>query len=256
MNRLELSDLPPGTNPATTGAATISTQLAKGGPPHALFSPLHYEKNYAYPLLIWLHGNQGNEHQLRQVMPLISMRNYVGVSTRGIVANATQEGSFRWEQTTRDISLAEHRILDCIEMAQKEFHLNTQRIYLAGFQSGGTMALRMALTHPERFAGVASIGGPFPQNDSPLRCLKEARNLPIFLAQSQFSTQYPVETACQELRLFHIAGLQANIRQYPCGDELDTQMLTDLDAWLMEQVTGVAPEDALSPVRWSQGEEN
>ena len=27
-------------------------------------------------------------------------------------------------------------------------------------------------------------------------------------------------------------------RQYPCGDELNTQMLHDMDAWMMEIVTG------------------
>ena len=49
----------------------------------SLFTPLHYERNYAYPLLIWLHGKGGNEHHLRQVMPKISMRNYAAVAPRG-----------------------------------------------------------------------------------------------------------------------------------------------------------------------------
>ena len=40
--------------------------------------------------------------------------------------------------------------------------------------------------------------------------------------------------------LFHAAGMSVTLRQYPCGDELTTQMLRDLDVWLMEQVTGVA----------------
>jgi hypothetical protein len=38
-----------------------------------------------------------------------------------------------------------------------------------------------------------------------------------------------------------------HLRQYPCGDELTTQMLHDLDAWLMEQVTGMpAATDAVT----------
>jgi len=259
MNRLELSDLPVETTSASSSpndATTISAHLASGGPPHSLFSPLHYEKKYAYPLLIWLHGDEGNEYQLRQVMPLISMRNYVGVATRGTVSNRDNEASFRWEQTQREIFLAEHRILDSIEMAGEEFHLDTRRIFLAGFQSGGTMALRMALNHPERFAGAVSIGGPFPQGEAPLRCLKQARNLPIFLAQCRDSSDYSIDTACEELRLFHIAGLQASIRQYPCGNELDTQMLADLDTWIMEQITGVVAEEPHFPAPWPQGEEN
>ena len=259
MNRIELSDLLLETGVQSTSQiehSSISAHRAASSLPHSLFSPLHYEKNYAYPLLVWLHGDEGNEHQLRQVMPLISMRNYVGVSTRGTIANADTEGSFRWEQTKRDIFLAEHRILDSIELAGEQFHLDTQRIFLAGYQSGGTMALRVALNHPQRFAGAVSIGGPFPEGETPLRSLRQARSLPIFLAQCRYSTLYPIETVCKELRLFHIAGLQASIRQYPCEDELDTQMLCDLDAWLMEQVTGLAYEETPYPASWLPGEEN
>jgi len=258
MNRIELSDLqlasPSESNPSCEQATASNYNAA--GLPHSLFSPLHYEKHYAYPLVVWLHGDEGNENQLRQVMPLISMRNYVGVSTRGTVADQSIEGSFRWEQTSREIFLAEHRILDSIEQAQEHFNLNPTRIFLAGYQSGGTMALRIALNHPERFAGAASIGGPFPAGEAPLRSLRRARDLPIFLAQSRYSTAYPIETACQEMRLFHTAGLKAAIRQYPCEDELDTQMLADLNGWLMERVTGVVEAESPSPTPWLHGEEN
>ena len=255
MNRIELSDLTLEA-PTASESNTAARQLTVGNPPHALFSPLHYEKDYAYPLVVWLHGDAGNEHQLRQVMPLISMRNYVGVSTRGTVATTTEEGRFSWQQTRREIFLAEHRVLDCIELAGEQFHLDTSRIFLAGFQSGGTMALRVALNHPQQFAGAISIGGPFPQSEAPLRCLKQARHLPIFLGQSRYSSAYPVETACEELQLLHIAGLKASIRQYPCGDELDTQMLFDLNAWMMEQITGYAAQEPPYPAPWLQGEEN
>jgi hypothetical protein len=32
------------------------------------------------------------------------------------------------------------------------------------------------------------------------------------------------------------------LRQYPCGDELNTQMLCDMDRWMMEIVTGISAE--------------
>ena len=47
-----------------------------------LFVPLHYEPNYAYPLIVWLHGAQDDERQLKRVMPFISLRNYVAVAPR------------------------------------------------------------------------------------------------------------------------------------------------------------------------------
>ncbi len=53
-----------------------------------LFAPIHYESNYAYPLIVWLHGPHDDERQLKRIMPFVSLRNYVGVSPRGTEAAA------------------------------------------------------------------------------------------------------------------------------------------------------------------------
>ena len=36
--------------------------IATGDANYSLFSPLHYEQNYSYPLVVWLHG-AGGAHQ-------------------------------------------------------------------------------------------------------------------------------------------------------------------------------------------------
>jgi phospholipase/carboxylesterase len=46
--------------------------------------------------------------------------------------------------------------------------------------------------------------------------------------------------------LFHSAGMVVSVRQYPCGDELTTQMLHDADVWMMERVTGINTADSES----------
>ena len=63
-----------GSVPASkVGASAFSP--ARGIHPHAFFAPLHYESNYAYPLLVWLHGSGDDESQLKRIMPLVSLRN-------------------------------------------------------------------------------------------------------------------------------------------------------------------------------------
>src|SRR3954470_20156094 len=49
----------------------------------AMFVPQRYEPNYAYPLLVLLHGRGGDEHQMVRAMPALSWRNYVGLGLRG-----------------------------------------------------------------------------------------------------------------------------------------------------------------------------
>jgi phospholipase/carboxylesterase len=219
---------------------------------HAVFAPLHYEPNYAYPLVIWLHGPGDDERQLLRVMPLVSMRNYVSVGPRGTSPMEHGAAGYRWSDSEGDLQAAEQSVFECLEVVREKFHIAEHRLFLAGYQCGGTMAFRLGLKFPQRFAGVLSLGGPFPAGHSPLAYLDEARRLPLFIAQGRDSEFYRVERICKELRLFHAAGMHVTLRQYPCGDELNTQMLHDMNVWIMEQVTGMASsstEDALRQYR-------
>ena len=228
-------------SPATPLTSSVELARYSGGDDdagHALFAPLHYETGYAYPLLVWLHGPRGDERQLKRIMPLVSMRNYVGVAPRGPVCEAAESSArgYSWRQSAEHIEQAEQRILSAIDAARHRLHINAARIFIAGFDCGGTMAFRMALNHPHQFAGALSLCGSFPTGLCPLRRLNELRSLPLFLAGGTHSECYPTEQVCDELRLFHAAGLSVTVRQYPCGDELTTLMLEDMNRWIMDQV--------------------
>jgi phospholipase/carboxylesterase len=205
--------------------------------PPATFAPMHYERKYPYPLLVWLHGSSSNEHELRQVMPLVSMRNYVGVAPRG-TAPKRQRGRFGWRQTSDSIELAQERISAAVSVAERKFNVHPNRIFLIGHGSGGTMALRVAWNDPSRFAGVVAINGPLPTRLRPLRRVNELRQLPCFLVTSRDSRRYPTSRVCNDLRLLHAAGCTVALRQYPGSDHLTTKMLSDLDHWLMDLVCG------------------
>jgi phospholipase/carboxylesterase len=209
-----------------------------------LFVPHHYEPNYGYPLLVWLHGPGDDERQLKRIMPHVSTRNYVAVCPRGCSPPLPGELGFRWGQTAQAVETAEQSVFDSIDAACDRYHVAAEHVFLAGFQCGGTMALRVGLQYPERFAGVVSIGGAFPEGFAPLARLRQLRRLPIFIAQGRDSLEYPLQQSCGELRLFHAASLHVSLRQYPCADDLTTAMLSDLNAWLMERVTGISQETA------------
>ena len=201
--------------------------------PHATFAPMHYEPGYAYPLVVWMHGAADNERQLGRVMPLVSMRNYVAMGPRGTTCDRAGRGAYGWRQSSDEIELAEARVLEGIEIAEDRFHIHADRVFLAGFGCGGTMAVRVAWNNPSRFAGVASIGGPLPAQNCPLRHVNALRQLPCFLATSRRSCAYSESAVCHDLRLLHAVGCTVDLRQYPCGDELTTHMLADLDRWMM-----------------------
>jgi phospholipase/carboxylesterase len=204
------------------------------------FAPLYYERNYSYPLLIWFHGPHNNENQLKQIMPLVSLRNYVGAAPRGTAPSEQDDGSrirFCWRQQENYVEQAEQRLWECLDGARQRFNIASDRIFLAGLHCGGTMAIRLALRNPTQFAGALSFGGPFPGDRAPLARLAAVRRLPLFFATTAESLCYPLGRVCEHLRLYHSAGMSVTLRQYPGDDSLTKLMLCDMDRWIMERVT-------------------
>ncbi|MCC6123634.1 MAG: hypothetical protein IT426_01595 [Pirellulales bacterium] len=252
MSRIPLSA---NKKPAVESAFQLESGLfsvAADDPSYALFGPLHYEPGYAYPLIIWLHGPANDERQLRRIMPLVSMRNYVAVAPRGL-CQFGKDGpvGLGWPESGDDFEQAEQRIFDALQKASEKFHVSPRKVFLAGFDRGGTMAFRVALGQPHRFAGALSLGGRFPNGRNPFQNLAAARKLPVFLASGRDSSEYRAEEVCENLRLMHTAGMSITLRQYPCGHELAPQMLADVDRWIIEQIT--QSSQAAQPVenQWS-----
>ena len=196
---------------------------------------------------MWIHGPDDNEQQLNQVMPHISLQNFVGVSPRGTsLQDSYPNGvcTYAWDDSPEQIATALHRVIDCVRLARERFNIDQNRIFLAGYDAGGTMALRLAWAAPRSFAGVASFNGQFPRTHSPLRQYNECRQLPLMLAFGRDSVDYSRAHLNEDLRLLHSAGFQKQtIHQYPCGDELVTQMLKDFNAWVMKLVNGYDMND-------------
>ena len=235
--------------------------------PHLLFSPMHYEPGYAYPLIVWLHGAGSDEQQVLRVMPKISMRNFVAVAPRGREVAVQQvkkqekavadEGEslsldvhdlleglggkktfYDWPQSPETIEEAERAVFECIEIAFQRCNIAKNRVFLVGFDSGGTMALRLAMLYPEYFAGVVSLCGAFPQGNLPLRQWASIRHLPTLLTVGNQSDVFTTEQAGKTLALYHAAGMPIAVRDYPCGQELTGEMLLEVNRWIMERVCG------------------
>ena len=191
---------------------------------------MHYEKNYAYPLIVWLHSAEQDASEVHEVMPRISMRNYVGVAPE--ICSSDDP----WRQDGTSINRTHDAVIAAVDQARSRFNINPQRIFLAGFGAGATMAFRVALERPELFAGVLAMNGPLPSVGTPLSQWERARKLPVFWAQCRKSDQFDQQQLCRQLRLLHIAGFSLTLRQYPGVDKISDALLGDVNRWIMESV--------------------
>jgi len=87
---------------------------------------------------------------------------------------------------------------------------------------------------------------------TPFGNLVAARRLGIFLAAGRGSREYTAAQVCDDLRLLHTAGLSITLRQYPCGHELMSQMLSDVDRWIIEQISPPRAATVESDPEWSR----
>ena len=225
--------------PGTTTEAFFDLGEHLGDARHgerAVFMPLHYEPNYSYPLIVWLHQDGDDESRLADLMFDVSLRNYVAVAPRG-PESSWSEG-FTWPQTLQNIEQSHLAVAAAIDEACGRFNINSQRIYLAGEGAGGTMAFRLACREPELFAGVISLNGQFPEGLVPLSRLKSCRQLPVLWGHARESGSFAESQLCHQLKLLHICGFSVTLRQYPCDDHLMSQAYRDVDVWIMDSING------------------
>ena len=233
MNRIKMGPLATATDSRQAPSLDFSkTSFSTTGP--TLFLPMHYEPGYSYPLVVWLHSDGDDRQQLNRILPEISMRNYVGVGPEALAGN--RHTGYVWEQTAAGIDHAVQSVCDAIDYAQMNLNINTERILLAGYGAGGTMAYRVGLEIPQLVSGIVSLNGALPEQATPLRGWMDCRDLPVFWGHCRKSLQFSEERLCHQLKLLHVAGFTVTLRQYPHGDELPTQMLSDLDRWIMEMI--------------------
>src|SRR5260370_35899819 len=134
--------------------------------PVRTFLPTGYEPNYPYPLLVFFHGHGGNEEQILRFAPNMSRRNYVCIALRGPQAlGPCQDGQdgFSWSADSPCDSTLEEYVMRAGNRTRRHYHIHSERIFLAGFCEGATLAYRLGLTYPEKLGGVVSLNGTLPR---------------------------------------------------------------------------------------------
>jgi phospholipase/carboxylesterase len=217
--------------------------------PVRTFLPAGYEHNYAYPLIVLLHAHGGSDEQVLRLAPRISRRNCLYLSLRGPVALDSRDDdglpAYGWgEPGEHDGRVAEY-LLKAVEQTRREFHIHSERVYLAGVAEGAAVAYRMALQLPQRFAGVISINGTLPRPaEGPLFRDDEVKDLRVLIAHGAANEVVPLEMARRDFLALYGAGADVTLSTYPCTHAVHPNMLRDINRWVIRNVDHDTPWDA------------
>jgi phospholipase/carboxylesterase len=238
----------------------------------ACYVPHGYEPNYPYPLLVLFHPRGGDEQQMARSASGMNWRNYVGLSLRG-PETVTRQGEvvgFGWgpefarrdraasrppapvpgeaeqlrrrlaDESTDPIDRLEDAVFAGVRKTRTALHVHSERIFLVGCGEGAAVAYRLALTYPERFAGVVSINGWLPGHFRPLGRLRACRDLRVLVVHGEWNARARVEHARRDVAVLRAGGLKVAFQSYPCAHRLTSPMLSDVDTWLINQCTAEA----------------
>jgi phospholipase/carboxylesterase len=217
----------------------MQQDFEKSGPalsdwPVAIHVPDSYEAGYAYPLVIWLHADGGNEAELDDVMPAISDRNYIGLSFR---ANCRMSSwpveKFRWSMTMDESRFFEEVLYCTVVQLRRAYHIHSERIAIGGSGSGATLALQTLLRRPEWFNGAVMLGGRMPGLEQPLLNIKQLRDKRVLQIADTSDPRLDVDEFKKLRRLLYSAGMNVEMSvsetNVPCEETLRC-----IDYWMMD----------------------
>lgn len=138
-----------------------------GGSYHMLV-PENVEQNA--PALVFFHGHNATGQMIFRggIRSDFAGAGYVVIAPNGTPIQG--RSTLRWAGRDGGVRDDVAFTLDVIKDAAKRVSIDPDRIYVAGFSAGGSMAWLMACKAADRFAGFASISGALRQPNDTINC--------------------------------------------------------------------------------------
>ncbi len=206
---------------------------------HKIIQPQRLADGRA-PTLVMLHGRGADENDLAALAPRLDPHLFI-VSVRAPFT--FQYGGFTW-YNTRNVSMPDigmfqkshTKLSQFIEILPRLYAVNPQKVFVLGFSMGAAMAYALALTAPEKFAGIVVHSGYVPEASGIAPRWKQLAQVPFFVAHGTNDPVIPVSYAQHARELLRDAQADFTYKEYPIAHEISQQSLSDLSAWLAQQI--------------------
>jgi len=200
--------------------------------------------------VIWLHGLGADGHDFAAIVPELNLP----VATRFVFPHApvravtiNQGARMRaWydllslERIDREDEegiYASAAAIDALIDAEVERGIPADKIVIAGFSQGGSIALHVALRHPSRLAGVLALSTYLPLATK-LGAEKSPANasIPMFMAHGVDDPVVPEALGRSSRDCLRGLGYEVDWNTYPMDHSVCAQEVADISRWLHSQL--------------------
>jgi phospholipase/carboxylesterase len=198
----------------------------------------------APPLLLLLHGIGSNEQDLIGLAPDLDGR-FFCVSARAPFELG--EDAYAWFHVKygadgtviRPDEAESSRILlvKFVDELVSSYGLDAKKVFLMGFSQGAIMCLSVALTRPDKVAGIVAMSGRLLPEVLPLVAEVEAlTSLPVFVAHGTMDGVLPIGQGRSARDKLSDLSVDLDYREYPMGHEISKESLGDVAGWLSKRL--------------------
>lgn len=194
------------------------------------------------PLLLLLHGVGGSERDLLRLKPYFPSFRVISVRAPHTLAPER----FAWFQVAftpepvhnaAEAEMSRQTLITFINELTERFSVTREEVYLLGFSQGAIMALSVALTTPQRVAGVVAMSGRILQEVSAtVTPSPEHPQPPVLVTHGVHDGKLPVHHARAAKAVLESLSVALTYREYPVGHELSEANLEDVGVWLEQHI--------------------
>lgn len=196
------------------------------------------------PLLVMLHGDGSNEHDLLGLAPYLDARLLIASARAPFGAGP---GGYTWFRTTltaggpqideTQAATSRELLPRFIDGVVAAHDADPRQVYVLGFSQGAGLALALGLTQPQRYAGILAFGARLlPQVSGGVVAPEPLHGTPIFLAHGVLDDVVPIARARGTRSFLANLPVALTYREYSCGHEIPGTALRDAMAWLTQQL--------------------
>ncbi len=209
---------------------------------HRLQYPASHNENSAskYPTILALHGRGSNEEDLIGLAAYLP-DDLLWISPRGKFSLGPD--AYEWFQITQigkpdpirlenALSTVDHFIDEILQ----NYPVDPDKLYLLGFSQGSVVSLSLALTKPQRVAGVIVQSGYLPSESGLQIDEVGVRNKPFLLTHGTQDRLLPVEWARRSRNTLHALGVDLEYYEFNMGHQVTAESLTFISTWLEKQL--------------------
>ncbi|MGI9326851.1 MAG: alpha/beta hydrolase [Pseudomonadales bacterium] len=194
--------------------------------------------------VIWLHGLGADATDFEPLVPMLKLPMdtrfiFPNAPERAITINAGMRMRGWYDIDPNDPDGAGADIQASVEaiksllQAEHDRGVPADRIVLAGFSQGGVIALQLALSYPQRLAGIMALSTYVHDHEQLAQRVSFANaDVPIFMAHGSADPMIPIARAVTGRTALEALGYRVDWHSYGMGHQVCPEEITHISQWL------------------------